>query len=93
MSFFHYDVLRTNRSAISENVTPLTSLQEFEYKVYYVPKKSVHFVFGDFPLPIMLNVHVFGTKIKIRTCTLLERSSDLSNSGEFKRQTASEIAI
>ena len=24
---------------------------------------------------------------------LLERSSDLSNSGEFKRQTASEIAI
>ena len=33
-------------------------------------KKSVHFVFGDFPLPIMLNVYVFGTKIKIRTCTL-----------------------
>ena len=31
------------------------------------PKKSVHFVFGDFPLPIMLNVHAFGTKIKIRT--------------------------
>ena len=27
-------------------------------------------VFGDFPLPIMLNVYVFGTKIKIRTCTL-----------------------
>ena len=33
-------------------------------------KMSVHFVFGHFPLPIMLNVHVFGTKIKIRTCTL-----------------------
>ena len=33
-------------------------------------KKSVHFVFGDFPLPIKLTVHVFGTKIKIRTCTL-----------------------
>ena len=33
-------------------------------------KKSVHFVFGDFPLPVMLNVHVFGTKIKIRICTL-----------------------
>ena len=33
-------------------------------------KKSVHFVFGDFPLPTMFNVHVFGTKIKIRTCTL-----------------------
>ena len=31
-------------------------------------KKSVHFAFGDFPLPITLNVHVFG--IKIRTCTL-----------------------
>ena len=25
-------------------------------------KKSVHFVFGDFSLSIMLNVHVFGTK-------------------------------
>ena len=35
-----------------------------------IKKKSVHIVFGDFPLPIMLNVHVFGTKIKIRTYTL-----------------------
>ena len=33
-------------------------------------KKSLHFVYADFPSPIMLNVHVFGTKIKIRTCTL-----------------------
>ena len=32
-------------------------------------KKSMHFVFGYFPLPIMPNVHVFGTKIKIRTST------------------------
>ena len=27
-------------------------------------------VFGDFPVSIMLNVHVFDTKIKIRTCIL-----------------------
>ena len=38
--------------------------------IYEGPKKSVHFVFGDFPLPIMLNVHVFSTKINIGSCTL-----------------------
>ena len=55
MSFFHYDVLRTNRSAIYENVTPLTSLQEFEYKVYWVPPKKVCTLFSAiFHCPLCL---------------------------------------
>ena len=44
--------------------------QSIQNKYTGFQKKRVHFVFGNFPLPIMLNVHVFGTKIKIRTCTL-----------------------
>ena len=41
-----------------------------ENNIYTRFQKKVCTVFGDFPLPIMLNVHIFGTKIKIRTCTL-----------------------
>ena len=47
----------------------LFTLSTFSFYTRF-QKKSGHFVFGDFPLPIMLNVHVFGTKIKIRTCAL-----------------------
>ena len=36
---------------------------------------------------------VFEKRTPVHLRELLERSSDLSNSGEFKRQTASEIAI
>ena len=78
--------IRSRMSLIMEQIGPETSelyvleleknaIFDFVYtpasaNIYYVPKKCVHFVFGDFPLPIMLNVHVFGTKIKIRTCKL-----------------------
>ena len=44
----------------------------------------------------MLNETYIVHNIATPTTTisyLLQRSSDLSNSGEFKRQTASEIAI
>ena len=72
------DVLE-NRDCVTElpEVTRIIHISKSEvYKFQRIcilgskKKKSVHFVFGDFPLPIMLNVHVFGTKIKIRTCTL-----------------------
>ena len=49
---------------------PTPEVTRFTYMYTRLKKKSVHFVFGDFLLPIMLNVHEFGTKIKIRTCTL-----------------------
>ena len=58
-------------SVESLTVKPVIQLEEEgKYDCILGSKKSVHFVFGDFPLPIMLNVHVFGTKIKSRTGTL-----------------------
>ena len=49
------------------HVVLLNPLCQIMVQIYsrFQKKKKVHFVFGDFPLPIMLNVHVFGTKIKI----------------------------
>ena len=52
----------------SRNISPYRS--SWPRSLYTRLKKSVHLVFGDFPLPIMFNVHVFVTKIKSRRCTL-----------------------
>ena len=42
---------------------------------------------------IIENTGKKGEKLATKNFPLLKRSSDLSNSGEFERQTASEIAI
>ena len=40
-----------------------------------------------------VHVYAWNFQVSFKLKDLLERSSDLSNSGEFKQQAASEIAI
>ena len=43
---------------LSLNIPRLNENQHWGRQYTRFQKKSVHFVFGDFPLPIMLNVHM-----------------------------------